>query len=231
MHRTVHPPARSVSTVRFWASDTSPHMHVPCRVTGSTIEDALSISPRDESTLFANRDKFDLIAIYDESSENMGDPNSPLSVLFKAIYEMAFRKFLKNMPMLLIGGLRAWKGEYGETETMSATVSPARPLHGMANGISPSLVNGTGVPGTPPTEPKSLGLALGHGHVRTPAESSTASTIVSPIPATPTTADITGIPIGRARSGTEPAVDPNAHRPWIPNAIRTPGETVPSSPR
>ena len=206
-------------------------MLVRRRVTGSTIEDALSISPRDESTLFANRDKFDLVAIYDEGSENMGDANSPLSVLFKAIYEMAFRKFLKNMPMLLIGGLRAWKAEYGEAETMSATTSPARPLHGLTNGISPSLVNGTGVPSTPPTEPKPLGLALGHGHVRAPAESSTSSSIVAPVPSAPTTADIAGIPIGRARSGTESSADPNAHRPWIPSAVRTPGESAPASPR
>ncbi|TBU43823.1 cysteine proteinase [Dichomitus squalens] len=196
-------------------------------VNGLTIEDALSISPRDECVLFANRDKFDLVAIYDDASENMGDVHSPVSVLFKAIYETAFRKILKNMPMLLIGGFQAWKREYGEEETLSgSSASGARPIHGLANGISPSLVNGTGVPGTPPTEPKSLGL----GHMRALAQSSTASTIISPVPSAPTM-DFGAIPLGRARSGTESAVDPNAHRPWIPSGVRSPAEPAPNSPR
>ena len=217
----------SATALRFRLTDDALVSRVPRSVSGTTIEDALSISPPHESVLFANRDKFDLVAIYDDASESMGDEHSPVSILFKAIYEMAFRKFLKNMPMLLIGGFQAWKREYGEEETLSgSSASGPRPIHGLANGISPSLVNGTGVPGTPPTEPKSLGL----GHMRAPAEFSTASSIAAPVPSAPP-ADFGAVPMGRARSGTEPTVDPNAHRPWIPSAARPPAEPAPGSPR
>ena len=64
-------------------------------VSGESIEDALSISPRNEATLFTNCDKFDLVAIYDNASE---DPRAPVSLLFQAIYEKSFRKFLRHMP-------------------------------------------------------------------------------------------------------------------------------------
>ncbi|OSX64490.1 hypothetical protein POSPLADRAFT_1065606 [Postia placenta MAD-698-R-SB12] len=85
-------------------------------VTAQTIEDSLVVAPRNESMLFANRDKFDLIAVYDESSETFGDANSPLAIFVRAVYERAFRKILKHPPMLLVGGLQAWKREFGETE-------------------------------------------------------------------------------------------------------------------
>jgi hypothetical protein len=70
--------------------------------------------------LFCNRDKFDLIAIYDDSSETPGPPDAPLARLERAIYETAFRKILKRVPVLLIGGLEAWKHEFGEGELVVA---------------------------------------------------------------------------------------------------------------
>ncbi|KAI0773259.1 cysteine proteinase [Trametes elegans] len=198
-------------------------------VTGQSIEDALAVGPRDEAVLFANRDKFDLVAMYDDTSESIGDARSPISALFKAIYETAFRKILKNMPMLLIGGLQAWKREYGEAELIRAgSSSPRRPspLTNMVNGAGPSsLANGSAAPGTPPTEPKGLGL----GHVRIAAES---SSVVAPAPSAPPINDLAGLTIGRSRSGTEPSMDPNAHRPWIPqNGVRSPLESSSGSPR
>ncbi|KAI8996409.1 cysteine proteinase [Trametes punicea] len=198
-------------------------------VSGQSIEDALAVGPRDEAVLFSNRDKFDLVAMYDSSSESIGDPRSPLAVLFKAIYETAFRKILKNMPMLLIGGLQAWKREFGEAELIRAgSASPRRPspLSGLVNGASPSMANGTSAPGTPPTEARGLGI----GHVRSPAESS----VAAPVPSAPSAplADLAGLSMGRHRSGTEPAMDPNAHRPWIPQpGVRAPLESAPGSPR
>jgi hypothetical protein len=70
--------------------------------------------------LFCNRDKFDLIAIYDDASETPGPPDAPLARLERAIYETAFRKILKRVPVLLIGGLEAWKREFGEGELVVA---------------------------------------------------------------------------------------------------------------
>jgi ubiquitin carboxyl-terminal hydrolase 8 len=74
------------------------------------------VGPRQESALFSNRDKFDLIAIYDSSSSNFGSDTTPISVLLRLVWEQAFKKMLKRMPMLLVGGIEAWKKEFGENE-------------------------------------------------------------------------------------------------------------------
>ncbi|KAI0642296.1 cysteine proteinase [Trametes meyenii] len=193
-------------------------------VSGQSIEDALAVGPPDERVCFSNRDKFDLVAMYDDSSETVGEP---ISTLLKAIYETAFRKILKNMPMLLIGGLQAWKREFGEAEVIRAgSASPRRPspLANLVNGAGSSSVNGSVIPGTPPAEPKGLGL----GHVRAAAES---SAVVAPAPSIPPLPDLAGLTLGRQRSGTESSIDPHAHRPWIPQAGMRSPEFAPSSPR
>lgn len=99
--------------------DTKDIVH-PHSVTGSTIEDSLTVAPRHEWVLFCNRDKFDLIAIYDDGSKTPGPPNAPLARLIHAIYETAFRKILKRVPVLLIGGLEAWRHEFGVEELVVA---------------------------------------------------------------------------------------------------------------
>ena len=85
------------------------------------IEDSLIVAPRDEWILFCDRDKFDLVAIYDDASETPGPSEAPLSRLERAIYETAFRK-IKTVPVLLVGGLNAWKREFGEREVVLAKV-------------------------------------------------------------------------------------------------------------
>ncbi|TBU21252.1 hypothetical protein BD311DRAFT_839867 [Dichomitus squalens] len=105
------------AAVAAWEVCTEPSTYIFQR-DRSTIEDALSISPRDGSVLSKNRDKFDLVTIYDGMFENMGDVHSLVSVLFKAIHETAFCKILKSVSMLLIGGSQAWKHEYGKEETL-----------------------------------------------------------------------------------------------------------------
>lgn len=82
------------------------------------------IAPRQEASLFDNRDKFDLVAVYDGSSKSFGDANTPLSTLVRVISEQAFRKILKRMPMMLAGGIEAWKREVGETELVRGTSPP-----------------------------------------------------------------------------------------------------------
>ena len=79
------------------------------------------IAPRQEASLFDNRDKFDLVAVYDGSSTSFGDASTPLSTLVRVINEQAFRKILKRMPMMLVGGIEAWKREVGETELVRGT--------------------------------------------------------------------------------------------------------------
>lgn len=74
------------------------------------------VGPKQEAGLFTNRDKFDLIAIYDTSSSSYGSDTSPISILLRLIWEQAFKKMLRRMPMLLVGGIEAWKKEFGERE-------------------------------------------------------------------------------------------------------------------
>ncbi|TFK29579.1 cysteine proteinase [Coprinopsis marcescibilis] len=99
-------------------------------VNAEALENSMVVAPRGETSLFENRDKFDLVAIYDQSSSSFGDARTPMSILFRIIYEQAFRKFLKRMPMMVVGGLDAWKREFGGAE----------------------LVRGSGDPGTPATD-------------------------------------------------------------------------------
>ena len=80
------------------------------------LEDAMVVAPRHEASLFGNRDKFDLVVVYDGSSEFFGAANTPLSILVRVISEQAFQKVLKRMPMMLVGGFEAWKREIGNTE-------------------------------------------------------------------------------------------------------------------
>lgn len=185
-------------------------------VTADTIENALVIAPRGEQVLFSNRDKFDLVGVYDDSSETFGDANSPLSILTRAIYEVAFRKFLKHPPVLLVGGLQAWKREYGEAELVrgegsaSAMKSPGS-VAALVNGVSSVSLNGMSSP--PPSsyvEPR-----IGGGHVRAPAETS------SIIQTTPVSSGDQAN-VGRPRAETVSAVELQSRKPAaLPNGHYT----------
>lgn len=76
------------------------------------------IAPKGEAKLFSHRDQFDIVAVCDETSTSFGSGNSPLSILVRVINEQAFRKYLKRMPMLLVGGLEGWKRDLGEGEVV-----------------------------------------------------------------------------------------------------------------
>lgn len=82
------------------------------------------MAPRGERTLFTNRDKFDLVVIYDESSEAY-TPESAVTSLSKAIYEQAFKKTLRHTPMLLVGGIQAWKDHFGGAEVVRGGLDAA----------------------------------------------------------------------------------------------------------
>lgn len=84
-------------------------------LTTSVIEDSLVIAPPTESVVFKNRDKFDLIVIYDEASESFGSQSSPIPKLIGAIHEKEFSRNLKRIPVLLVGGLQAWKRLVGSS--------------------------------------------------------------------------------------------------------------------
>ncbi|EGN91818.1 hypothetical protein SERLA73DRAFT_66796 [Serpula lacrymans var. lacrymans S7.3] len=118
-------------------------------IDGSSLEDSLHVAPSNERVLFVNRDKFDLVAMYDESSELYDEAHGPLSSLVRVIYEKAFRKILRNTPMLLVGGLQAWKREVGSDEVVRGVPYAHKPANGLENHlgssppIAPSLSSST----------------------------------------------------------------------------------------
>ncbi|KAF8645081.1 hypothetical protein AX16_008139 [Volvariella volvacea WC 439] len=81
-------------------------------VDADEIENAMTVAPQQEFTMFNNRDKFELIVIYDECSKTVKD-NPVVSSFLEKVYEATFRKPLKRSPVLIIGGIEAWKREFG----------------------------------------------------------------------------------------------------------------------
>ncbi|CAL1714070.1 unnamed protein product [Somion occarium] len=195
-------------------------------VSAESIENALVIGPRNESTLFSNRDKFDLVAIYDEESENPS-ASPAITALQRAIYENAFKKILRNIPMLLVGGLKAWKAEFGSDELVRTglELTTAGPSTAVSPPVSSPKIDGLGITGmngnlvSASASISSLNGAAGGNwtrgpvsiaqHARTPAESATSPVPPSSFPE--------AVSMGRSRSGTESATD-SGYKLWLPGA-------------
>ncbi|KAF5361806.1 hypothetical protein D9756_002213 [Leucocoprinus leucothites] len=111
-------------------------------LTADKLEESMVIAPGAEANLFANRDKFDIVAVCDQDSKVFGESNTPLSTLLRLISERAFKKILKRMPMLVVGGVEAWKKEFGEGEIIRGAsadgfiLSPTSTSPPTSNGIS-----------------------------------------------------------------------------------------------
>lgn len=113
-------------------------------VTAETLEDSMVIAPKGEANLFANRDKFDIVVVYDESSKKFGSGDTAPSILVRVIHEQAFKKILKRMPMLLMGGMEAWKHDLGGAEIVRG--EGFQPTSGLR---SPPLSGGLSAPLSP----------------------------------------------------------------------------------
>ncbi|KAJ8457206.1 hypothetical protein ONZ45_g18404 [Pleurotus djamor] len=129
------------------------------RVTGQTLEDALVVAPAHEGVVFSNREKFDLVVLYDQNSTNFGSQDSPINVLVGAIYEGAIHKMLRRVPRLLIGGLDQWKAEMGDSWVKRSNDGKHSPSyqepathkgvngHSHTQSVSGAIVNGAMSPG------------------------------------------------------------------------------------
>lgn len=104
-------------------------------VTATGLEDSLVVAPREEWVLFQNRDKFDLVVLYDTSSETH-DLTGPLSAFVRAVFDSAFRKPLRHTPVLLAGGLQAWKQMFSDEVVRGVPGTRASPNSILENGIS-----------------------------------------------------------------------------------------------
>ncbi|KAJ7781910.1 ubiquitin carboxyl-terminal hydrolase 4 [Mycena maculata] len=104
-------------------------------LTAERLEDSMFNAPTNETTMFKNRDKFDLIVVYDQSSQTMGPSTSPMSILVRLISEQAFTKLLRRMPMMLVGGFDAWRRDIGDLE-IARSHPPPLPRTTPPNGSS-----------------------------------------------------------------------------------------------
>jgi hypothetical protein len=87
------------------------------RISSKALEESLVLCPIEQQDWFSNRHLFDLVIIYDEDSRVNSYAGGPvldrhqvrLRNLTVAIFDYAgYNKPLKHVPMLLVGGLRAW---------------------------------------------------------------------------------------------------------------------------
>ncbi|KAJ7818488.1 hypothetical protein B0H14DRAFT_2520426 [Mycena olivaceomarginata] len=99
----------------------------------------MASAPTNETTMLKNRDKFDLIVVYDQSSQTLGGLNTLMSVLVRLISETVFAKLLKRMPMALVGGFDAWRREVGEQGTAAAKAPSPAPISFASSTGSSSL--------------------------------------------------------------------------------------------
>ncbi|KAG6908896.1 hypothetical protein DXG01_002874 [Tephrocybe rancida] len=147
------------------------------KLTLSALEQVLPIPS--QKTVFQNRDKFEIVVLYDNASTNLGATNSPLSILSGLLAD-ALEKRLKRQPMLLVGGFNAWKN-YLEKSSDASTVSSEAPSPIGSPPVStvasnnPFYVNGYAspptsnqgfVPGqsTSPLHRPNMSLDYGFGH-------------------------------------------------------------------
>jgi ubiquitin carboxyl-terminal hydrolase 8 len=153
------------------------------------LEESMSIAPKHEQGVFSNRDKFDLIVVYDEASTSYGPKDSSLSVLVRLIGEQAIQKMLKRMPMLLVGGMEAWRRDMGDSEIIrgSGILSPEPqksfftdnpiPLSPLMLSSSPRSKNPFLVNGSIPAASSSMGNSSNDPHqVWTPRPRSDSNT-------------------------------------------------------
>ncbi|KAI9818892.1 MAG: ubiquitin-specific protease doa4 [Pycnora praestabilis] len=95
------------------------------------LEDGLILSPDQERDFFHQRDQFELIVYYDQSTTSSrflnGSPNTvgtpSLRALYDAVYEFSYQKPIKRPPVFLIGGIDAWVDLVGEQALKASNVA------------------------------------------------------------------------------------------------------------
>ncbi|KAG6841244.1 hypothetical protein C0991_000528 [Blastosporella zonata] len=151
------------------------------------LDQAMMNAPSPERSVFGNREKFDIVVLYDNASYNLGAGNTPLSRLNFLLVQ---NKVLKRSPILLTGGFKEWRRHSQALSDVSSTVSSdaappiGSPPISRLNSNNPFRMNGfasapISSPGFPSAQVASssspfhhfnLSLDYGPGHSRYPAE-------------------------------------------------------------
>jgi ubiquitin carboxyl-terminal hydrolase 8 len=162
--------------------------------------------------------------IYDDASESPGPPDAPLARLVRAIYETAFRKILKRVPVLLIGGIDAWNREFGEQELVIAE-PPVVPLPVPVSSTTPQASEVY----VPPPLPRPPTAPLSHApRISSPGVAPTTPTLeairaLPPVPRSP-------LP-NRTREGADSVSDSRPPPPLPDNYPRRSVDQGSTSPR
>lgn len=144
---------------------------------------------------------------------------------------------LRNIPLILVGGLRAWKARFGPEELVRGGIESAMGVQDyssgllqtidgtfpMQNGHSSPRPNGPPLPSSAPLAP--LPMAPVSGHFRAPAESSTSTILTSP--------PIETTNFGRNGPLSPTLQDSNTYQMWVPppTATPVPPDSIPLSLR
>ncbi|KAG6876190.1 hypothetical protein C0992_000552, partial [Termitomyces sp. T32_za158] len=146
-------------------------------LTISELERAMANAPSGERSVFSNRDKFEIVVIYDNHSKDLGASNTPLSILNRLIATArTSQKLLKRQPMLLVGGYNAWQRTFDSSDLSSSIFSdnassmPSSPPLSRTASKNPFYRNGFA---SPPSS---------YGQVSTPDQTSNNTPIHSPPP-------------------------------------------------
>ncbi|KFA76263.1 hypothetical protein S40288_03584 [Stachybotrys chartarum IBT 40288] len=109
-------------------------------ISADQISESLIISPNQEQALFDNRDKYELIVIYDQYSERIpltakGTEELVLLSLWRALVHFNYGCDLRNQPKLLEGGLEAWVDLMGPASLQSTAPSNSNSNSKPAQGL------------------------------------------------------------------------------------------------
>ncbi|KAJ3716264.1 hypothetical protein DFJ43DRAFT_1134617 [Lentinula guzmanii] len=213
-------------------------------VTSDTIEDSLSLAPTSEASTFNNRHKFELVVLYDKSSASFSSTpsslvasgafsnnntiseasNPDMTTLLRAIWEREFKKTLKRMPMMLIGGYEAWVKEFGTGESRISSVSA---MNGIYHGVTTN-----GASGSTSSPPSSVLPPLMSHSISSQGRNPFApgGSLTSPVIAGPSTSfsQPTGSHSSRSRAGTGHRVNHSLDQGSPSTTESTPSSSVSS---
>ena len=107
-------------------------------MSAENLQDALVTDPETEQAMFDRRETYDLVVYYDANTEStsfftrsgLTKTNEPLRYLYDALVDYNQERPLRNMPMLLKGGLQAWTNLLGPQALQSSSTIANRPKAG-----------------------------------------------------------------------------------------------------
>ncbi|KAI0999691.1 hypothetical protein K3495_g8506 [Podosphaera aphanis] len=111
-------------------------------ISGDELADSMVIAPDAEQKLYEKRDNFDLVIVYDQSSEKITD-SSKLMDFTNAVYKYGYEKRLKRPTLLLAAGLNGWIDLLGPnslaTSTTGSSITTSHSGLKLARPLAPSM--------------------------------------------------------------------------------------------